>query len=169
MKKILDFIKYKNIIECNDIHSDKLKMKGNLVCKLYKENGTIEIYEMHNMIVSSGINLFIDAISNNIGGHTSSISKMSIGSDKTPVTIHDSRINAELASKNTTYELNRQAHSVTFTALFDKNVGTGTIFEFGLLNSNNILFDRIVLDGDGIKKGANDILEGIIEISFSNG
>ncbi len=141
-----------------------IKMTGTLKVWLFKEDGTVEHFMKHNMIVNGGLNQVCHAISS---VSSPIIAKTQIGSGDTPTTLTTTALQTPLASVATTFVLNTQQNTVTFTSDFDKGIGTGSIKEYGLLTSTDGLFDRIVTTEATIK-GPQDIIRTEIEIKVEN-
>jgi len=140
----------------------KVKVSGRVVARLIRPDGTEEIHESDNLIVTAGKTLLADILANS----SSRPSHMAIGSDNTTPAVGNTALNTEtarVALDSTTPSTNTVAYQATFGA----GVGTGGVEEAGLLNasSGGTLLARW-LTGT-FTKGSLDILVLTWTITFS--
>ena len=164
MKKFFNKIKQYFINNSKYKDMSKIGLTGTIKVWLFKEDGQVLHYIKENMIVNVGLNTICHAISS---AASPIIAKTQIGSGDTPTLLTTTALQTPLASVSTSFTLNTQQNTVTFISDFDKGVGTGNIKEYGLLDSSNGLFDRIVTT-ETLVKGPQDILRTEIEIKVEN-
>jgi hypothetical protein len=161
--------KKREIIKCRA--EQKMGLKGEFRAILRDLNGR-ELYDTgweRNVITDEGLDL-IPA-----GGH---YSHMHIGSDGTAPTTSDVQLGAELGRNYTTDAGGRDQGLAplyevwnTRVARFDQGVGTGTIRELGINNSNYVssptypLFSRVTFSTP-IVKGADNILDCFYKLTL---
>lgn len=137
--------------------TDALQIKGAIRAELIKADGTTQVTEKHNIIVTTGY----DFIANAIGLTTNRPAVMNticVGTGTTAAAATQTALVTQLAYKTATYAHSTSTKTFTFTTTFNAGEATGAITEAGVFNGNGgTMFDRVVFAV--INKGANDTLK----------
>lgn len=136
--------------------SEDLKFKGRLIAELIHEDGTIEITENDNLIVSTGFDFIADAIGNSSRG--SVMSYIAVGTGTDSASTSDTALVSESVRQAATYAHTTGTQVFTLKSTFGAGVATGALTEAGVCNasSDGTFLDRVVFNV--INKGSNDTL-----------
>ena len=136
---------------------DSLKIDGAIRAELLKADGTVQVVEKHNLIVTDGY----DFIANAIGLSSSRpgvMNVIAVGTGTTAVAATQTKLVTQLAYKSATYAHSKSTKVFTFTTTFNPGEATGAITEAGVFNGNGgTMFDRVVFSV--INKSAADTLK----------
>lgn len=150
-------------------HDDgSMRMKGEYFIKLYGPNGELKDERQgFNVITTAGKDFLASFLqSATAAAATFTCKYMAIGSDSTGEDAANTALGTELARHTGTVSyISGAVYRVTAT--FATGVGTGDIYEYGILSSST---GGTLLSRDtesGIAKGANDTLVVIANITFS--
>ena len=144
---------------------DGFRIRGKTQITLFDREGNIKDYrETENLITNNGF----DFIARQIGGYkTTSAYVCGIGSDNTAANAADTTLGSELARVSGVFAHTAGTKTFTNTATFDAGVGTGNVYEAGLLNnesSDGTLLNRQTFGL--VSKAAGDVLQVIWTISL---
>ena len=150
-------------------HDDKsIRMKGEYFIKLYGPDGKIKDERQgFNVITTAGKDFLASFLqSATAAASTFTCHYMAIGSDSTGENAANTALGTELARHTGTVSY-VSGGIYRVTATFATGVGTGDIYEYGILSSNT---NGTLLSRDtesGIAKGAADTLVVIANVTFS--
>ena len=150
-------------------HDDKsIRMKGEYFIKLYGPDGQIKDERQgFNVITTAGKDYLASFLqSATAAASTFTCHYMAIGSDSTGEDAANTALGTELARHTGTVSY-VSGGIYRVTATFATGVGTGDIYEYGILSSNT---NGTLLSRDtesGIAKGAADTLVVIANVTFS--
>lgn len=150
-------------------HDDgSMRMKGEYFIKLYGPNGELKDERQgFNVITTAGKDFLASFLqSATAAAATFTCKYMAIGSNSTGEAVGDTALGTELARHTGTVSYISGA-IYRVTATFATGVGTGDVYEYGILSSST---GGTLLSRDtesGIAKGANDTLVVIANITFS--
>lgn len=141
---------------------------GHWFITLYGPDGQVKAERSgKNVITSAGLSGLVDFLASAVAAATTNTFKyIAIGSDNTGEAAGDTALISELARHTGTVSV-AAGPIYRVTATFTSGLGTGNVYEYGLLNSNTngTMLSR---DTEGlVTKGANDELRVITEITFS--
>lgn len=142
---------------------DIQKVSGWLSFELIKEDGTVELIEGPNLVVSAGLNFLASLLG---GSAPTLMSHMAVGSSGTAPNAADTALGSELGRVALT-STSPSAASVVYQATFPPGTGTGTIAEAGLFNAGagGTMLSRST--SISVIKAAGDTLNIIWTVTFS--
>lgn len=146
------------------IHSD-IKVMDNVKVELFDEFGNLkEVREIHNLVVTTGLQHIADQLSSSPGG--SAMSHMGIGTGATAAALGDTTLQTELDRNALTSRTDAGA-VITYVGSWAAGDGTGAITESGIFNasSSGTLLARSVFSV--VNKAAADTLVITHTITFS--
>lgn len=112
---------------------ETLKAKGELAVVLKKADGSVENYELKNLVVDVGLNFIVSRMKD---ASAAAMSHMSVGSGTVAAAAADTALGGELgrvALTSTTVSTN----TITYVATFPAGTGTGAVTEAGILNASS--------------------------------
>lgn len=115
--------------------NDKIKAIGSVDFKLTKEDGTIEKWEIQNLVVTVGRNHIADQLA---GQLEAAMSHMAIGEGTDPQIVGDTALQSEVSRKvyaSKDQGTGADANKVIYAANWAAGEGTGAITEAGMFNS----------------------------------
>lgn len=149
-------------------HIEALKLKGLMTATLYKEDGTVEVYQRDNIIVNVGFDFIADAIGESTS-RPSVMKAIALGTGVTAATASQTTLVTELERGAATYTHTGGTKVFTFSTTFAQGIGTGAITEAGVFNSitpsSGVMLDRVVFGV--INKGAGDTLQVTFSFTMS--
>ena len=136
---------------------DRIEMRGRLRLQLIRPDGSEEIREVNNLVITSGKQLIanrMQAVPTN-----QHVQYMAVGTNATAPAVGDGGLGAEVigsrtALSNTTLNI----ATLTYTATFGAGVGTGALAEAGLFNAPTAAVMLARTTFAVINKAAADIL-----------
>lgn len=142
---------------------DNLTIKGTPTFTHLSETGEVlNKFTVSNLVTNDGRNMMAYRL---ISNGTSVLSSMAIGTSNYPVSVSNSGLGGEIARVFfTTYSVTNNTLNVKAT--FGPGVGTGTISEAGVFNSNSgaFMFSRVVFAPFVKAAGDTVIVDWIYEI-----
>ena len=141
--------------------SEKAQSRGYLTVTLFDENGDVkESFDINNLIVTSGKNLFAARLS----GSGNSPSHIGVGTSAVAPALSNTELGAQLVRVSATPTLN--SNTVQYIATFGPGIGTGTIAEAGLFNASTagVMISRVSFTA--FVKAAGDTLSITWNVSF---
>lgn len=144
-----------------------VKIVGIWDIKLYGPNGELKAHRNgNNVITSLGKELLATTLKSSVVSAANTIRYIAIGTDATAETSADTALGVEVARVSGVVSYTSGA-IYEVVASFAAGTGTGTIVEYGLLNTSSAgtLFSRDT--EDAITKGASDSLTVIAQVTFS--
>lgn len=117
---------------------DRLKVKGELELKFYKDGVLIKTDKDHNLITNNGYTSLFNSLS---GNAVSTISKVQLGTNTTAANKNDTAITTPVDLTIVNKVVSSTSLVITFSigSLVANNV---MVSEFGLITSDNKLFSR---------------------------
>jgi hypothetical protein len=112
---------------------ETLKAKGDVSIVLTRANGQVENIDIHNLVVTSGLNYIVSRMKD---ATATAMSHLAIGAGATAAATGDTALGSELgrvALTSTTVATN----TVTYVASFGAGTGTGAVTEAGILNASS--------------------------------
>ena len=133
-------------------HEENIKLTGNLTIVLNRENGTKDVYEHKNLVVTTGKNFIASRMKDTTDG---AMSHMAIGSGNTAAAAGDTALGTQLDIQSLT-STTVSTNTVTYAATFGAGNGTGAVAEAGVFNasSSGTMLCRSVFSV--VNKGAGD-------------
>ena len=110
---------------------DTLKAKGELAVVLTKADGSVEQYDLKNLVVNVGLNYIVSRMKDT---SANVMSHMAIGAGTVAAAAADTALGSELgrvALTSTTVSSN----TITYVATFPAGTGTGAVTEAGIFNA----------------------------------
>lgn len=110
---------------------DTLKAKGELAVVLTKADGSVEQYDLKNLVVNVGLNYIVSRMKDT---SANVMSHMAIGAGTVAAAAADTALGSELgrvALTSTTVS----ANTITYVATFPAGTGTGAVTEAGIFNA----------------------------------
>ena len=145
-----------------------VRMSGEYFVRLYGSDGALkESRQGHNVITTVGKEYLAQFLQSSVAGAASfEMKHLAIGSDSTGEDAANTALGTELARTTATVSYVSGA-IYKLTATFATGVGTGDVYEYGILSSSaaGTLLSRDT--ESGIAKGANDTLVVIANVTFS--
>lgn len=137
----------------NQIQS--LKLIGSMEAVLRRANGDVEVTRKDNIIVDVGFDFVADALAKP-ASRPGVLSEIGVGTGAAAAAPGDTALEAELDRDAATYTHVAGTKVFTLATTFAPGEATGAITEAGVINADNILFDRVVFAV--INKGPEDTL-----------
>lgn len=136
--------------------TNEIKLKGTARAKLVHDDGRVEVYETHNMIVTTGFNLVIASITG-VGTRPDVLSHIAIGKGTTSTAASQTALATEVKRQSGTWTWTPGSSKFTISTTFPKGSVTDLITEGGVFNaaSGGSMFDRVVFEHPF--QGASDI------------
>lgn len=134
---------------------DQLKVKGDLIVKLFDKNGQVkEERVIPNLVVTTGKSFIASRM---VGTSANVMSHMAIGSSSTAPAAGDSALGGELGRVALTSST-AAAAVTTYVASFPAGTGTGAVVEAGIFNaaSSGTLLCRTTFSV--VNKGVDDAM-----------
>ena len=114
------------------LFTEQVQPKGTLKIEVFDKDGQLkDSREITNLVVSTGKNFVASRM---VGTAKNPMSHMAIGSGTTAPDVGNTTLLTELGRVAIT-SATLNANSVTYSALFNEGVGTGSITEAGIFNS----------------------------------
>ena len=110
---------------------ENIKLTGNLTIVLNRENGTKDVYEHKNLVVTTGKNFIASRMKDTTA---SAMSHMAIGSGNTAAAAGDTGLGTQLDIQSLT-STTVSTNTVTYAATFAAGNGTGAVAEAGVFNA----------------------------------
>lgn len=135
---------------------DQLKVKGDLIVKLFDKNGQVkEERVIPNLVVTAGKGFIASRM---VGTSANVMSHMAIGSDSTAPAAGDTALGGELGRVALTSSTAAGAVT-TYVATFPAGTGTGAVVEAGIFNaaSSGTMLCRTVFSV--VNKGVDDAMQ----------
>ena len=111
---------------------ENLKATGELKIEVRNESGQlVDSRHIPNMVVTAGKNWIIARM---LSGTSAVMSHMAVGSSNTAPALGQTALVNQLARSPFT-SINQVGNTVTFVAVFDAGVGTGSLVEAGIFNA----------------------------------
>lgn len=110
---------------------ESIKAKGDVSLVLTREDGTVEIQEFKNLVVSTGLNYIVSRMKD---ATATAMSHMAVGSGTGAAASGDTGLGTELgrvALSSTTVSSN----TIQYVASFPAGTGTGSVTEAGIFNA----------------------------------
>jgi hypothetical protein len=109
-----------------------IKLTGALELRLEREDGSIEVTTVENLVLTAGKGVVADRMK--AVPTTSHFTHMAVGTGSSPVNVNDIGLAAEIA-RVVLGAATVAAAVVTYTAQFGPGVGTGALQEAGIFNA----------------------------------
>lgn len=137
--------------------TDKLKLKGTARTILTHDDGRVEVFEQHNMIVNSGFSFVISSMINSGASRPNPMGYIALGTSNTAASATDTTLGNETYRKAGTWSWTSGSNTFTITANWDRGAVLGTITEAGVFNaaSGGTMLDRLIFSTPFT--GASDI------------
>ena len=134
----------------------KIKLKGLARAILKHDDGRVETYETHNMIVTTGFDLVIKAITG-VGGRPDVLSHIAVGKGTTSASASQTSLVTEVKRGAGTWTWTPGSSKFTISTTFPKGSVTDLVTEGGVFNAatDGVMFDRVVFETPF--QGASDI------------
>lgn len=118
----------------NDDHTDILKLSGDLIIVKTANDGSQEVFERKNLVVSTGKT----NIAARMAGNTVAVmSHMAVGTGNTAAVVGNTTLESELARVALTVAGGTpSSNTVTYSAAFPAGTGTGALTEAGVFNDS---------------------------------
>jgi hypothetical protein len=110
---------------------ETLKAKGELAVVLTKADGSVENYDLKNLVVNVGLNFIVSRMKDT---SAAVMSHMSVGSGTTAAAAADTALGSELGRVSLT-STTVSTNTITYVATFPAGTGTGAVTEAGILNA----------------------------------
>jgi hypothetical protein len=134
---------------------DQLKVKGDLIVKLFDKNGQVkEERVIPNLVVTVGKGFIASRM---VGTAASVMSHMAIGSSSTAPAAGDTALGSELGRVALTSGTASGAIA-TYVATFPAGTGTGAVVEAGIFNANSSGTMLCRTTFSVVNKGADDAM-----------
>lgn len=135
--------------------AERLRLRGHLRVELIREDGTSEVTEYDNLVVTVGKNHIADQLSSAPGG--AAMSHMAIGTGGGAPALGDTALTTEL-DRNALTSRTDSTNVVTYVGDWAAGDGTGTLTEAGIFNaaSAGTMLARAAIS---VTKGASDTLK----------
>lgn len=135
----------------------KLNLKGTARTILTHDDGRVEVFEQHNMIVNSGFNFIISSMINSGNNRPSPMGYIALGTGDTAAAATQTSLVNETYRAAGTWQWSAGSKTFTITASWAKGAVLGTITEAGVFNSSSggTMLDRLVFSTPFT--GASDI------------
>lgn len=136
--------------------TNPIKIKGTARAILEHEDGRVEVYETHNMIVTTGFNMIIKSLINSTS-RPDVLSHIAVGTGTTVSTASMTTLVTETHRAAGTWSWSEGDSKFTISTTFAKGAVTDKITEGGVFNasSGGTMFDRVVFETPF--QGASDI------------
>lgn len=112
---------------------ENIKLTGNLTIVLNRENGTKDVYEHKNLVVTTGKNFIASRMKDTTDA---AMSHMAIGSGNTAAAAGDTALGTQLDIQSLT-STTVSTNTVTYAATFGAGSGTGAVAEAGVFNASS--------------------------------
>ena len=112
---------------------ENIKLTGNLTIVLNRENGTKDVYEHKNLVVTTGKNFIASRMKDTTDA---AMSHMAIGSGNTAAAAADTALGTQLDIQSLT-STTVSTNTVTYAATFGAGNGTGAVAEAGVFNASS--------------------------------
>lgn len=112
---------------------ENIKLTGNLTIVLNRENGTKDVYEHKNLVVTTGKNFIASRMKDTTDA---AMSHMAIGSGNTAAAAGDTALGTQLDIQSLT-STTVSTNTVTYAATFGAGDGTGAVAEAGVFNASS--------------------------------
>ena len=112
---------------------ENIKLTGNLTIVLNRENGTKDVYEHKNLVVTTGKNFIASRMKDTTDA---AMSHMAIGSGNTAAAASDTALGTQLDIQSLT-STTVSTNTVTYAATFGAGNGTGAVAEAGVFNASS--------------------------------
>lgn len=144
-----------------------IKIRGHWDMKLHGPDGELKQHVAGENVITTAGKQFLAAFLNSAATAASTFTcrYIAIGSDATAEAVGNTALGTELARHTGTVSVSGAVYTVVAT--FAAGLGTGSVYEYGLLSSNTAgtLFSR---DTEAvITKGASDTLTVTTEVTLS--
>lgn len=118
--------------------NELLKAKGELHVVLNRADGSVEQFDVKNLVVDNGLNYIVERMKNDSGdtGGLAKMSHMALGSDNTAANAADSTLGSELARVAFT-SATVTNNEIVYVATFGAGVATGNVYEAGIFNASS--------------------------------
>ena len=110
---------------------ETLKAKGELAVVLTKADGSVENYDLKNLVVNVGLNFIVSRMKDT---SANVMSHMSVGAGTVAAAAADTALGSELGRVALT-STNVSSNTITYVATFPAGTGTGAVTEAGILNA----------------------------------
>lgn len=111
--------------------------------ELFDEDGNLkQKFVKHNLITNAGYNFLANCFGNPT--RPTPMRYIAVGTDSKAPSLSDTALGFELARKETTFDYASGNTYLTIGITLLPGEGVGSLTEAGILNSDNILFDRVV-------------------------
>lgn len=119
----------------NNDHFENIKFSGDLIIVKTTEDGSQEVFERKNLVVSVGKT----NIAARMAGNTVAVmSHMAVGTGNTAAVVGDTTLGSELARVALTVQGGTpSSNTVTYSASFPAGTGTGALAEAGVFNASS--------------------------------
>lgn len=126
--------------------TDKIKFKGTGRVTLTHDDGRVEVYEQHNMIVNSGFNIIISSLISS--ERPAQLSHVAIGTGTAATSETQTTLVTEKYRKAGTWTWVSGSKKFSIKADWDRGAVLGTITEGGVFNAatGGSMFDRLVFE-----------------------
>lgn len=115
--------------------NETLKVKGDVSIALTKADGSVEQVDIHNLVVSTGLNYIVSRMKDTTA---TAMSHMELGTGTTAAASADTTLQtaisgSRVALSSTTVSTN----TITYVASFPAGTGTGAVTEAGIFNASS--------------------------------
>lgn len=128
------------------MQKENISIKGIVELSLYDSSTNELKYNevVNNLVTTNGKNFIAKKIIDEDDSVT--VKSIKIGDDSTAANVSDTDVVSELAEADIRFSFvdNTNTNTVNFTTTFEEGVGTGTIREIGLFDSQSVLLCRTV-------------------------
>jgi len=113
--------------------NEELKLSGDVALVLKDKNGNVkESREIHNLVVSSGL----EFICSRMGGTSAGVmSHMALGSGTTAASSGQTDLVSILGSREALDSTSASSNTITYVSSFEAGEGTGAVTEAGVFNA----------------------------------
>lgn len=134
-----------------------LKIIGVAKTTLTHDDGRVEVFEQHNMIVNTGFSFIISSMIKSGSDRPNPMGYIALGTGKTAAKATDTALEKESFRKQGTWSWSTGAKSFTIKASWNKGEVTGVITECGVFNAatGGTMLDRLIFSTPFT--GASDI------------
>lgn len=115
--------------------NETLKAKGDVSIALTKADGTVEKLDIHNLVVSTGLNYIVSRMKDTTA---TAMSHMELGTGTTAAASADTALQTAIAgSRVALTSTTVSTNTITYVASFPAGTGTGAVTEAGVFNASS--------------------------------
>ena len=112
-----------------------LKAKGDVSIVLNREDGSVENIDIHNLVVSTGLNYIVSRMKDTTAN---AMSHMELGTGNTAANAADTALGTAISGSRTALTSTTvSSNTITYVASFAAGTGTGAVTEAGIFNASS--------------------------------